>query len=77
MLVLGLQGSPRKKGNSNFLLDMFVKTAENMGAHTHIVDVTRKNIIPCKEYVVCEKKDIVRLRMTSEMRYIHCCGKRR
>ena len=56
MLVLGLQGSPRKKGNSKFLLEMFMKTAENMGARSHIVDVTRKNIIPCKEYVVCEKK---------------------
>ena len=56
MLVLGLQGSPRKKGNSKFLLEMFMKTAENMGVCTHIVDVTRKNIIPCKEYVVCEKK---------------------
>ena len=56
MLVLGLQGSPRKKGNSKFLLEMFMKSAENTGARTHIVDVTRKNIIPCKEYVVCEKK---------------------
>jgi multimeric flavodoxin WrbA len=56
MLVLGLQGSPRKKGNSKFLLELFMKTAENLGARTQIVDVTRKNIIPCKEYVVCEKK---------------------
>jgi multimeric flavodoxin WrbA/protein-tyrosine-phosphatase len=56
MLFLGLQGSPRKKGNSKFLLELFMKRAENMGARTHIVDVTRKNIIPCKEYVVCEKK---------------------
>ena len=56
MLVLGLQGSPRKKGNTNFLLETFMKAAGNMGAQTHIVDCTRKNIIPCKEYVVCEKK---------------------
>jgi len=56
MLVLGLQGSPRKKGNSNFLLQTFMKTAENMGARTLTIDVTRKNIIPCKEFVVCEKK---------------------
>ena len=56
MLVLGLQGSPRKKGNTNFLLTTFMKAAEKEGAHTHVVDVTRKNIIPCKEYVVCEKK---------------------
>ena len=56
MLVLGLQGSPRKKGNTNFLLETFMTAAGNMGAQTHIVDCTRKNIIPCKEYVVCEKK---------------------
>ncbi len=56
MLILGLQGSPRKKGNSNFLLQTFMKTAENMGARTLTIDVTRKNIIPCKEFVVCEKK---------------------
>ena len=56
MLVLGLQGSPRKKGNSNFLLETFMKAAEKRGAHTQIIDCTRKNIIPCKEYVVCEKK---------------------
>ena len=56
MLVLGLQGSPRKKGNTNFLLEAFMNAAENMGARTHIIDCTRTNMIPCKEYVVCEKK---------------------
>lgn len=56
MLVLGLQGSPRKKGNSYFLLRTFLEAAEKMGAHTQMVDVTRKNIVPCKEYVVCEKR---------------------
>jgi multimeric flavodoxin WrbA/protein-tyrosine-phosphatase len=56
MLVLGLQGSPRKKGNTNFLLETFMKAAENTGARTRTIDVTRKNIIPCKEYIVCEKK---------------------
>ena len=56
MLVLGLQGSPRKKGNTNFLLETFMGTAEKMGARTQVIDVTRKNIVPCKEYVVCEKK---------------------
>ena len=56
MLVLGLQGSPRKKGNTNFLLEAFMNAAENRGARTHIIDCTQKNIIACKEYVVCEKK---------------------
>ena len=56
MLILGLQGSPRKKGNSNYLLSTFMTAAEKFGARTHVVDVTRKKIIPCKEYTVCEKK---------------------
>jgi protein-tyrosine-phosphatase len=27
-----------------------------LGAQTRIIEVTQKNIIPCKEYVVCERK---------------------
>lgn len=56
MLVLGLQGSPRKKGNTNYLLSTFMKEAAALSADTQIVDVTRKRILPCKELVVCEKK---------------------
>jgi multimeric flavodoxin WrbA/protein-tyrosine-phosphatase len=56
MLVLGLQGSPRKKGNTNFLLSAFMEAAEKLGAQTRIIDVTRENIEPCREYIVCEKK---------------------
>ena len=56
MLILGLQGSPRKNGNTSFLLSTFMTAAEKFGARTHVIDVTRKEIIPCKEYTVCEKK---------------------
>jgi arsenate reductase len=56
MLVLGFQGSPRKKGNTAFLLSSFMQAAESLGAQTRIIEVTQKNIIPCKEYVVCERK---------------------
>jgi arsenate reductase len=56
MLVLGFQGSPRQKGNTSFLLSTFMQAVENLGARTRIIEVARKNIIPCKEYVVCEKK---------------------
>jgi len=56
MLVLGLQGSPRKKGNTNYLLSTFMEAAQKSGARTITIDVTQKNIIPCKEYTVCEKK---------------------
>jgi arsenate reductase len=56
MLVLGLQGSPRKKGNTNYLISTFMDAAEKSGARTITIDVTQKDIIPCKEYTVCEKK---------------------
>jgi len=56
MLVVGLQGSPRKKGNTKFLLSTFMTAAEKLGARTIVIDVTQKKIIPCKEYTVCEKK---------------------
>ena len=56
MLVLGFQGSPRKKGNTSFLLKNFMQAVEKLGAQTRIIEVTQKNILPCKEYVVCERK---------------------
>ena len=56
MLILGLQGSPRKKGNTNFLLSTFLQAAEQRGAATRIIPVAESHILPCKEYVVCEKK---------------------
>ena len=56
MRVLGLQGSPRKKGNTQYLLSAFMQAAEALGAQTHTVDVCRRHILPCMEYIVCEKK---------------------
>ena len=56
MLVLGLQGSPRKKGNSNYLLTTFLNEVASLGVNTKIIEVAHKNIVPCQEYIVCEKK---------------------
>jgi arsenate reductase (thioredoxin) len=56
MLILGLQGSPRKKGNTHFLLSAFLQAAEQRGATTRIIPVAERTILPCKEYIVCEKK---------------------
>ncbi len=56
MHILGLQGSPRKKGNTNDLLSMFLKETKKYGATTEIIDVNRHDIVPCKELIVCEKK---------------------
>jgi multimeric flavodoxin WrbA/protein-tyrosine-phosphatase len=56
MLILGLQGSPRKKGNSHHLLSTFMKEAQQLGADTIVIDVPRRDIRPCLELIVCEKK---------------------
>ena len=55
MLIVGLQGSPRLKGNSHYLLSLFMKEAEALGAETLTIDVTRRSIKPCMEYLTCEK----------------------
>ena len=56
MLVIGLQGSPRRKGNSRFLLETFLDATASFGAETRLVEVDQGHILPCKEYTVCEKK---------------------
>ncbi len=58
MFVLGLQGSPRKKGNTRFLLSEFLGEAGRLGAKTQMIEVCQKKIEPCMEYVLCEKKGI-------------------
>ena len=56
MLAIGLQGSPRKKGNSDQLLAMFMEALHQRGAHTQTIQVVRRHIEPCKELTVCERK---------------------
>jgi arsenate reductase (thioredoxin) len=58
MFVLGLQGSPRKKGNTRFLLSEFLEEAQRLGAKTQMIEVCQKKIEPCMEYILCEKKGI-------------------
>ncbi len=56
MFVLGLQGSPRIKGNTSLLLSSFLNEAEALGARTLHLDVARRNISPCLECGNCEKE---------------------
>ena len=55
MFILGIQGSPRKKGNTNYLLTAFMNEAERFGVRTHIIEVAKKNIVPCLGCGFCEK----------------------
>lgn len=56
MMILGLQGSPRRKGNTHHLLSAVLKEAAARGAETHIVDVASLNLLPCRGCGFCEKK---------------------
>lgn len=62
MLVLGLQGSPRKKGNTEFLLSLFLEEARKHGAQTHVVNACQQHIEPCREFTTCEKKGFCPIR---------------
>ncbi len=70
MFVLGLQGSPRKKGNTNFLLSSFMSEVQTRGAETQIINVCEKNIKPCIGCGNCEKKGFCSIKdddMTNEI----------
>lgn len=55
MLVLGLQGSPRKGGNTDTFLTAFMKKAKEAGAPVDILQVDRSGITPCRGCGYCEK----------------------
>jgi arsenate reductase len=56
MLVLGLQGSPKKNGSSDYLLKHFLAEIEKMGVEVQILDVARMDVKPCLGCGYCEKK---------------------
>ena len=56
MLILGLQGSPRKGGNTDYFLASFLEKAGQAGATVKTVHVARAGIVPCKGCGYCEKK---------------------
>ncbi len=57
MIVLGLQGSPRKNGNTAWLLNEFMEHAKKQyGAKTTILEPGRMSISPCIECSVCSEK---------------------
>ena len=69
MYVLGLQGSPRKKGNTIDLLSAFLDECEKLGARTQTLDVPRMKIIPCQECGTCEKEG--RCPINDDMQHVY------
>ncbi|GAB6097505.1 hypothetical protein JCM14469_37590 [Desulfatiferula olefinivorans] len=60
MRITGLMGSPRKKGNTAFLLDTFLAEAERHGAETHRIHVPDLAVTPCTGCGRCERKGFCR-----------------
>jgi arsenate reductase len=58
MLILGLQGSPRKGGNTDTLLTAFLDKASQAGAAVKTIQVARAGIEPCKGCGYCEKHGV-------------------
>lgn len=56
MHVLGLQGSPRLKGNTNYLLDAFLEHLAGRGAVTEKMHTARLQVKACIGCGHCEKK---------------------
>ena len=55
MKVLGVNSSPRAKGNSRYLMDMFMAEMESRGHTTQLLDATKLKITPCIGCGACER----------------------
>lgn len=55
MKVLGILGSPRRDGNTDLVLEEFLKGAVSAGAEVEKVYVRDLKIAPCEEHMTCLK----------------------
>lgn len=55
MKVLGIMGSPRRKSNTDLLLDQALAGAEASGAQVEKIAVFKFRISPCRELYACLK----------------------
>ena len=55
MFILGLQGSPRKGGNTDTFLSAFMEKAGQAGAATKIIPTANAGVVPCIGCGHCEK----------------------
>ncbi len=53
--ILVISGSPRKKGNTNAMVDAFIKASEVRGNSVKHYDVTNMKIGPCHACMTCYK----------------------
>jgi multimeric flavodoxin WrbA len=53
MKILGIMGSPRKRGNTDLLLDEALRGAKSQGAEVEKLVVSELDISPCREIYGC------------------------
>jgi len=56
MKVLAINGSPRKKGNTELLLREAMKVLEEHGIDTELIKIGGKKIKPCTACMKCKKE---------------------
>lgn len=58
MFVLGINGSPRKNGNSLYLMSLFMEEMKILGHDTFVLDAVKLKINPCTGCGNCEIKGV-------------------
>jgi multimeric flavodoxin WrbA len=69
--ILVVHSSPRKKGNSNTLANVIIKSAESAGADVESVYLHGMDISPCNACYACQKKDSKGCAIDDEMQTIY------
>ena len=62
MIVVGLNGSPRRGGNTDLLLAEIMKGAESEGAETKTLVLNDLNISPCQHCDACFEAGVCRIK---------------
>ncbi len=52
--IIGIVGSPRKDGNTNYLVKKALKSAESAGAETEIYNLCNMELEPCNACDICK-----------------------
>ena len=69
MKVLGINGSPRRGGNTDLLLDEVMKGAASRGADVKTVILNNLKITPCQHCDACSRAGICRIKDDMQMVY--------
>jgi multimeric flavodoxin WrbA len=52
--IIGIVGSPRTEGNTSYLVETALKSAEEAGANTEIINLGSANLEPCVACDICK-----------------------